>query len=232
MTQENSFEETTIGEIVAADFRAAEIFRKEGIDFCCGGKKRLSDACREKSVDASLVVRRLKELEQIPSDQAHNYRDWDPGFLADYIVNTHHKYIISSLPELVYYTQKIASVQGSRHPELIEVADLFGKLNNELLQHLEQEENVLFPAIREAVRKNSPEAETIIRSEIGRMTVEHEIAGDIMDRINRLTSGYLVPEDGCNTYGVTFRFLRRFEEDLHVHVHLENNILFPKALEL
>ncbi len=232
MSENNKYEEITIGEIVASDFRAAEIFKNAGIDFCCGGKKSLDSACNEKSIDPSVVVKQLKDLENVPVNQNQNFNDWGLSFLADYIVNTHHRYVLKSLPELVFYTKKIASVHGSHHPELIEVAGLFEKINTELLQHLKNEEEVLFPAIKEVINSNSAVARATIQSEISRMSGEHESAGGAMDRINEITSGYLVPEDGCNTYNVAFKLLKQFEDDLHVHVHLENNILYPKALAL
>jgi regulator of cell morphogenesis and NO signaling len=114
----------------------------------------------------------------------------------------------------------------------MEVANLFAQINDELLQHLKNEEEVLFPAIKEAVAKNSVSAKETIKSEIERMLGEHEFAGGAMDNINVITKGYKVPEDGCTTYRVAFQLLEQFEDDLHIHVHLENNILFPKALEL
>jgi regulator of cell morphogenesis and NO signaling len=232
MSEKNKYEGITIGEIVASDFRAAEIFRNAGIDFCCGGKKSLDNACKEKSVDHSAVVKQLKALENVPLSQNQNFNDWGLSFLADYIVNTHHRYVLKTLPELVFYTKKIASVHGLHHPELIEVAGLSEKINEELLQHLKKEEEVLFPAIKEAVISNSTVAKATINSEISRMVGEHESAGGAMDRINEITSHYLVPEDGCNTYNVAFKLLNQFEDDLHVHVHLENNILYPKASAL
>jgi regulator of cell morphogenesis and NO signaling len=117
-----------------------------------------------------------------------------------------------------------------RHPELTEVADLFSQINRELLQHLKNEEEVLFPAIKEAEKSGSENAKAIIGSEIARLSGEHEFAGGAMDKINVITGNYRVPPDGCNTYNVAFQLLSQFEDDLHVHVHLENNILFPKAL--
>jgi regulator of cell morphogenesis and NO signaling len=232
MLRTSSTKETTIGEIVAADFRAARIFKDAGIDFCCGGNKSLEMACKEKAIDQILLEQQLNELENLPADQTHNFMDWDLGFLSDYIVNTHHKYVIKTLPELVFYTKKIASVHGSHHPELIEVAELFGEINTELMQHLQKEEEVLFPAIKDALQSNSNVAKSTIGSEIRRMSLEHEFAGGAMDKINIITSNYKVPDDGCNTYRVTFDLLQQFEDDLHNHVHLENNILYPKALKL
>jgi regulator of cell morphogenesis and NO signaling len=229
---EKSINELTIGEIVTEDFRAAEIFKKSGIDFCCGGNKSLDNACREAGANPNSLIKELEELAKTPENQAHNFKDWDLGFLADYIMNTHHKYVLKTLPELVFYTRKIATVHGSHHKELIEVADLFEKINTELLQHLQKEEEVLFPAIKEVLKNNSHEGKKIIISEIARMNKEHEFEGGAMDKINTITSNYRVPEDACNTYCVSLKLLRQFEDDLHVHVHLENNILYPKALKI
>lgn len=127
MIKDTSKIRVSIGDIVAADFRAAEVFKNAGIDFCCGGKKSLELACKEKSINPLILMDKLKELENIPQNQTHDFKNWDLGFLSDYIENTHHKYVLKSLPELVIYTNKIASVHGSHHPELLEVADLFGK---------------------------------------------------------------------------------------------------------
>lgn len=226
------YRQITIGEIVAADFRAAEIFKNAGIDFCCGGKMTLELACTDKSVSPAVLESQLIELEKIPVSQNQSFNDWELSFLADYIVNTHHKYVLKTLPDLVFYTQKIASVHGSNHPELIEVAELFGKINTELLQHLRNEEEVLFPSIKEVITNGNDSARTIIASEISRMRGEHEFAGGAMDNIRVITSDYHLPEDACNTYNVTFSLLSQFEDDLHIHVHLENNILYPKALLL
>jgi regulator of cell morphogenesis and NO signaling len=223
---------TTIGEIVANDFRAASIFKEAGIDFCCGGNKSLTDACNEKGVDEPDLVKQLDALTQTPLAGAMNFKEWELGFLSDYIVNTHHKFVLKNLPELVFYTQKIADVHGGHHPELIEVATLFTKINEELLQHLKNEEEVLFPAIKQAEKNASAEIKSSIVSEITRMQGEHEFAGGAMDKINVLTQNYLIPDDACNTYRVSLKLLEQFEDDLHVHVHLENNILYPKALKL
>jgi regulator of cell morphogenesis and NO signaling len=222
----------TVGEIVAIDYRAAEIFKEAGIDFCCGGKKSIDETCSEKGIDKDEIIGKLKMLESTPNTTTHNFIEWEPGFLCDYIVNTHHKYVLKTLPDLVMYTEKIASVHGKGHPELEEVSALFSRINKELLQHLKNEEEVLFPSIKEVLVSGSKKAKADIVSEITRLSGEHEFAGGAMDRINAITSGYKVPSDGCNTYHVTFKLLSQFEDDLHTHVHLENNILYPKALTL
>jgi regulator of cell morphogenesis and NO signaling len=224
--------EITIGEIVANDFRAASLFKEAGIDFCCGGYKFLSDACREKGSDLSVILEQLGLLSQTPIDNATNFKEWKLSFLSEYITNTHHKFVLKTLPELVFYTQKIADVHGAHHPELIEVASLFTRINEELLQHLKNEEDVLFPAIRAAEISASPQVKSTIISEVTRMQGEHEFAGGAMDKINVLTKNYLIPADACNTYRVALKLLEQFEDDLHIHVHLENNILYPKALKI
>ena len=226
------FENLTVGEIVANDFRTSSVFKKAGIDFCCGGKQSFAEACAENRVDALEMENEILKITEEPVNEFMNFKNWDAVFLCEYIVNTHHKFVLKNLPELVFYTQKIASVHGDHHPELIEVADLFVKINAELLQHLKNEEEVLFPAIKQVVNSGSANAKATIVSEIARMTDEHEFAGGAMDEINRITKGYKVPEDGCNTYRVAYKLLEQFEDDLHTHVHLENNILYPKALEL
>ncbi|MCF6170437.1 MAG: iron-sulfur cluster repair di-iron protein [Bacteroidales bacterium] len=224
--------ELTVGEIVTNDFRTASIFKESGIDFCCGGKQSIEEACREKGIEQSVLVGKIKALELSPLSPLQNYKDWELDFLSDYIVNTHHKYVLKSLPELLFYTRKIADVHGEHHPELVEMATLFAKINEELMQHLKKEEEVLFPAIKEALDQPSKKLRALIKSEIDRMAGEHDFAGGAMDEINRMTAGYHLPEDACNTYRVTFQLLEQFEDDLHVHVHLENNILYPKAVAL
>lgn len=223
---------STIGHIVAEDFRAAAIFKNVGIDFCCGGNKSVETACLEKNIDATKLIAELSDLPSGKSGLTHDFKNWDLDFLADYIVNTHHKFVLKNLPDLVLYTEKIARVHGDTHPELKEVALLFGQINKELMQHLQKEEGVLFPAIKDVLKSNSAEAKATIVSEIARMSSEHEFAGGAMDQINVLTNGYLIPVDACNTYRVSLQLLEEFEDDLHIHVHLENNILYPKALNL
>jgi regulator of cell morphogenesis and NO signaling len=229
--KETEISNLTVGEIVALDFRAASVFKEAGIDFCCGGKKSFSQTCAEKNLNESLLSEKLCKLDEIPNATVHNYFEWDAVFLCDYIVNTHHKFVLKTLPELVSYTGKISDVHGDRHPELKEISDLFSQINRELLQHLKNEEEVLFPAVKDYLTSGSSVAREIILSEISRLSAEHEFAGGAMDKINIISHGYSVPADGCNTYNVTYKLLEQFEDDLHIHVHLENNVLFPKLLK-
>jgi len=227
-----NYKAINIGEIVTQDFRAAEISKNAGIHFCCGGSQTLEQACKEKNLDSSVLETELAKLENTTVNALHNFNEWNLDFLCDYIVNTHHKTVLKLLPQLTVYTQKIAQVHGANHQELIAIANLFDKINEELLQHLRNEEEVLFPAIKELLKSNSEEAKATVISEITRMKGEHEFAGGAMDKINVLSDNYSVPADGCSTYQVTYKLLEQFEDDLHIHVHLENNILYPKALKL
>ena len=227
-----TYKQTKIGDIVTQDFRAAEVFKKAGIDFCCGGSQSLEAACRDKKLDVAEIESELEKLENSEPGSSYKFNEWKLDFLCDYIVNTHHQTVMKLLPELTFYTQKIAEVHGDNHPELSEIANLFAQVDTELRQHLRNEEEVLFPAIREVLKTNSAESKATIISEITRMTGEHEFAGGAMDKINELSHRYAVPEDGCNTYRVAYKLLEQFEDDLHIHVHLENNILYPKAMKL
>jgi regulator of cell morphogenesis and NO signaling len=226
------FGNMTVGGIVAADFRTAQVFTHAGIDFCCGGKKGLAESCLEVGADPDQLRRELEEAVSTAAGAGMNFSEWDPGFLCDYIMNTHHKFVLKNLPDLVFYTGKIARVHGEHHPELMEIAALFTDINHELLQHLRNEEEVLFPAIRRSLAGVSASDRETVISEITRMAAEHEFAGGAMDRIGRISGRYNVPADGCGTYDITYKLLQQFEEDLHIHVHLENNILYPKALAL
>ncbi len=231
-------EEETIGELVAKDFRKAQVFKKYGIDFCCGGKKSISQVCEEKGLDPEVVERELNALPEAKAVAQNDFDSWDLSFLADYIVNIHHKYVRENIPALYEYTSKIARVHGANHPELLQVAKHFTNVANELESHMPKEERVLFPFIKqlnEAKQKGEKlerPAFGSIQNPINMMEMEHEAAGGELEAIRALTNDFTLPEDACATYQVAFAKLQEFEEDLHRHIHLENNILFPKALEL
>lgn len=233
-----SSSETTVGAMVADDFRTAAVFEKHGIDFCCGGRIPLAVICREKGLDLTALQQEIAAVKSNPVDRSHNYAAWALPFLADYIVNTHHAYLNENSAQIAAYANKIAEVHGSRHPEVIEIATIFAKVATDMAAHLREEEEVLFPAIKriDAARKagNTPEALDVetIRSTLVRLDHEHQEIGDAVHAIRHLANGYTIPDDVCNTFAVTYQKLREFEDDLHKHVHLENNILFPKAAEL
>lgn len=228
----------SVGEIVKLDFRAADVFSNYGIDFCCGGKISVTEACSASKCDVDQVVQELESLKNQTGSAVHNFDSWNIGFLADYIQNTHHQYVSMAIPQILPLAQKVADVHGEHHVEVIRINELFQDLAEELLQHMQKEEQILFPYIKKIVSGNSdgkctdPECFGSIGSPISVMEAEHENAGDILKELFRLSNGYQVPEDACNTFRVLFGKLKEFENDLHRHIHLENNILFPKALEM
>jgi regulator of cell morphogenesis and NO signaling len=229
--------ETTVGEIVTADFRTAAVFHEFGIDFCCGGRRTIADACRERDVDPDEVLDAVSRTCSAPGT-APRFSDWSLDTLIGYIVGNHHAFVRQTLPSMTAHAEKIAAVHGSRHPELHEVAQLVEEVAAEMTAHMAKEERVLFPFIVEtevAAQTGRPLPRASfgpIDNPIRMMEAEHDSAGAAMARIRELTSGYTVPDDGCTTYRVCFQALEAFEQDLHVHVHLENNILFPKAKAL
>lgn len=234
----NSIKEKTIGQIVADDYRTAQVFKKFGLDFCCGGKRTVEEACEKKGVELSEVQKALDALGNKATDQ-HNYSEWSPAFLVDYIINTHHHFVRTKLPEIKAYARKVAKVHGNSYPVLNKMLDRFLKLNNEMLSHLDKEEQILFPYIKKLVAAESggrPLAEKpafgTAANPVRMMEAEHEEAGGLMAELESLSNGFTPPEDACTTFRVYFQNLEGFRDDLHKHVHLENNILFPKALEL
>lgn len=227
--------ERKIGELVAEDYRTAVVFEKYGIDFCCGGKVPLSEACREKGLDLGMLLSEIDSTRSIPLDRDRNYAAWDLSFLADYIVNIHHSYLNGNLGQIAAYAHKVAQVHGANHPEVIEIASIFDWIATEMPAHLREEEEVLFPTIKkkEAAEKSSapPDAKDleVIGVSLEKLIREHDEVGEAIHAIRHLANDYTLPSDACNTFMVTYQKLKEFEDDLHMHVHLENNILFPKA---
>jgi len=227
----------TLGQIAAKDLRKAQIFKKYGLDFCCGGKKTVKQACAEKGLDATKIEQELQQADKLPSSRPLPYTDWSLDFLADYIVNTHHSYVVKTLPDLRSYAAKVRQVHGDHHPELIRIQVLVEAINAELTSHLVKEEKVLFPYIKALVAANNNTQPLqaahfgTVQNPINMMEMEHEAAGEYLAEIRGLSNDYTLPEDACASYSLLYRLLEEFEEDLHLHIHLENNILFPKALE-
>lgn len=227
----------TVGEIAAKDIRKAEVFKKYGIDFCCGGKKSLKQVCEEKGLDLEIVEAELESPVQKISS-ANNYNGWELDFLADYIYNQHHRYYYDELPVLKGLITKVTQHHGSNHPELKYVYSLFGQLVHELDTHFMREEKVVFPFIKALVlakRTGNFEAlnsQPSLTEPIRLMEVDHEAAGDILTQMQKLSHNYTPPADACNSYQFLYKKLKDLDEDLHQHIHLENNLLFPKALKL
>jgi len=228
----------SVGEFVAADYRTAKVFEKYGIDFCCGGKAALSDACREKGINLGTIKREIEAAKSEPLERSLNYAAWELPFLCDYIVTVHHAYIKENSGQIAAYAHKIAEVHGAHHPEVKEIAVIFDKIATDLAAHLHEEEETFFPAVKhaDAARKAGDSADRqdsdVIRKCLAKLRREHEEVGDAVHTIRHLAKGYAIPGDVCNTFVVTYQKLKEFEDDLHKHVHLENNILFPRAEQL
>lgn len=228
---------STVAEIVANDYRTAEVFKKFGIDFCCGGKKTMAAVCAEKGIDARLLENELHSLPTTTASPQHNFKNWSLTFLADYIVNIHHTYVNNNLPLITEFADKVAKVHGHHNPETIEINELWKQVVADLTTHMKKEELVLFPYIRNLEKFIKGEIENLstphfgtIKNPVRMMEHEHEAAGQLLHRVQQLSAGYNLPEHACNTYRVLYAKLKEFENDLHTHIHLENNILFPKAV--
>ncbi|MCB0569864.1 MAG: iron-sulfur cluster repair di-iron protein [Phaeodactylibacter sp.] len=238
MTSEKNFQERTVGELVAEDYRAAEVFKKNGIDFCCGGKKTVGEICMQQGLSADSLEAELAQLGDVAAPTRLNFGDWGLAFLSDYIVNVHHSYVLEKIPQIAQYANKVSLAHGHAHPETTAIAHLFEQLAEELITHLEKEEGILFPyikrlwSVQEGQGKIAPPPFGSAANPIRVMEAEHESAGEAMQEIRRLSGGFTPPDSACNTYRVLYKLLEEFEADLHQHVHLENNILFPKAVAL
>ena len=233
----NRLESPTVGDIVAADFRAAEVFEQFGIDFCCGGRRSFDDACRSAAADPSAVLKALNAISRSRAE-GNDVTDWPLDRLVEHIETTHHAYLRRALPSIARHLGKLVDAHGSRHPELMTVGDVFAGMSEELQQHMLKEERILFPYIRDLVsRQRVACGRTVgpfgtVENPIRMMEREHREAAGSLQLIRELTGGYAVPGDGCATYAVCMQELAQFERDLHVHVHLENNVLFPRAVAL
>lgn len=227
-------EDETVGAIAASDYRKAEVFRKMGIDFCCGGSKTLKQASEQAGISEAVLKHALQEADKAPASHLQDFNQWDPGFLADYIINTHHRYVKDNAAVISALAQKVAQHHGNAHPELIELAARTGLFLNDLLSHLVKEEEVVFPAIKQlAGREKSLSAAAVpLVDTIGGMEKEHEAAGDDLRFFRNLSNNYSLPLDACNSYAYLFEKMKEFESDLFLHIHLENNILFPGAIRL
>jgi len=229
--------ENIIGEIVTKDYRTAAVFEKFGLDFCCNGNRTVEAASREAGVDPEKLIQEIAQLPQADTTVI-NYDSWPLDLLADYIEKKHHRYVTEKIPVLQGYLDKISRVHGDRHPELHEIKELFTGCAGELSAHMKKEELMLFPFIRKMVEATHSGTTSLtapfgtVQNPVRSMMHEHDAEGERFRKIAALSNQYTPPADGCNTYHITFALLKEFEDDLHLHIHLENNILFPKAVAL
>jgi regulator of cell morphogenesis and NO signaling len=237
-SQETNYTQKTVGEIAASDERAIPVFEKYGIDFCCGGQKTFGQACAEKGLNTGQVLQELEQAAQPASSSGERYDQWELDFLADYIVNQYHTYTKSMLLRVRDFAAKVAEVHGDRHPETRLIAQRWRDLSQEMTAHLQKEETLLFPHIKRLVRgekDSQPPAAPMAGSMqqlVLEMEAEHETVGESLAEIETLSHGFTPPQDACNTYRALYGYLAEFNQTTKKHVHLENNILFPKAVRL
>lgn len=226
----------TVREFAVEVPQSTRLFESLGIDYCCGGGKSLRDACASANVSLDEVVSKLVEsVKQTASSPAADWSNAQLSELADYIVSKHHVYIRQELPRLEQLLHKVAGKHGEKHPELNKIKNIFHGVSEELASHLMKEEQILFPYIKELeILKASPRRSMFgsVRNPIHMMEIEHDSAGDAMREIRHLSDSFTAPEDGCISYKTLYQALADFEADLHQHIHLENNILFPGAIQL
>ena len=227
--------ESTVGELVAQQPARSRVFEKLGIDFCCGGKKSLGEACQSQGLDARTVLSMLLAAE---TGSEIEQRDWSSASLtelADHIEQTHHAYIAQELPRLQAMVRKVAAVHGERHPWLLELDGVFAAFRGELESHALKEEQVLFPMIRRLENDNADESGPAghdIASVIEVMEHEHDDAGGALARMRELSDDFTPPQNACGTFRAMLDALHGLEKDMHTHVHKENSILFPAAMRL
>lgn len=216
---------TLLGDLVAARPAAARVLQAHGLDYCCGGRRPLNEACAQQGVDPAVVLLELSELPNAPVELDH--QALSSAELCDHIVAVHHDYLWREMPRLSELANKVARVHGASHPELRDVQRTWQALVTDLTDHLLTEEQQEFPAIK---RFEHDEAD-FTPAGVEQLMREHDVAGDLLVRLRELTSDYAVPADGCASYRALYQGLAELEGDLHTHIHKENNILFPRLLD-
>ena len=213
----------TVGEIAAENPSSVRVFEKYDIDYCCGGKLPLAEACQARGIEAAVLE---KELNQAAAARPAGERDWNSApvdALIDHILSTHHIYLKREMPRIRVLMGKVLAAHGANHGDsLIPLGETFDAMRDEMESHMAKEEMILFPAIRNGFGP--------VRQPIRVMMMEHDSAGQALASMRQVTGNYTLPANACNTYRALFQALEELEADLHIHIHLENNILFPRAM--
>lgn len=229
---------TTIAEIVADDFKTAAIFTKYHIDFCCKGYRTIEEVCKKRDIDENILIRHIEDAGKSYIDEDLDYKNWPVDKITDYITETHHRYVNEKSPVILQYLLKLCGVHGAVHPELHEIHTIFSKSVLDLNAHMKREELIIFPFIKEMkiAYNTGTDLETppflSIENPITILKEDHITEAERFKRITSLSNNFTPPIDSCNTYKVAFAMLEEFNKDLKKHIHMENNILFPKAIEL
>jgi regulator of cell morphogenesis and NO signaling len=228
----------TVREIAVANPGATRVFEKFGIDYCCGGQKPLTQACAEKRVDINAVIAQLEATLAQPESAPADWGQAELGQLIEHIVQKHHVYTRNEMARLEPLLAKVVGVHGERHPELKQIQQVFRGLAQELTMHMMKEENILFPYIAQMEQAAARGARPMppmfgtVQNPVRMMMEEHDGAGEALRQIREASSDLKAPADACISYETLYRTLLEFEADLHQHIHLENNVLFPRAIQL
>ncbi|MGB0035765.1 MAG: iron-sulfur cluster repair di-iron protein [Candidatus Acidiferrales bacterium] len=234
----NFSSETKVKDIALSNPGARQILEDAGVDYCCGGGKSLHDACMHADAPAEEILKRLREnSEQVSPVEAI----WVSAPLADltrHIREKHHRYVREAIARVRPLLEKVKAKHGENHPEIAVIQELFLEVGHEMIMHMQKEEQILFPyidALEHSANGNGslePPFFQTVQNPIHAMMKEHDSAGDLVKRIRKASAEYTPPSDACTSYMALYQDLREFEADLHQHVHLENNILFPRAVEM
>ena len=226
----------TLGEIVASNYQAASVFEKYNIDFCCQGDRLFVDACHAAGVDDEAIAAELSNL-QAPTDGV-DFQQWPIDLLTSFIQSRHHQYIERITPTIKQLLDKICEVHGDHHPELLEIRDIFNSSSGDLAVHMKKEELILFPFIRQLslAKQNRKTVKSklfdSVTNPIHDMKDDHLDEGEQLERMASISNHYTPPQDACMSFVTTYKMLKEYEMDMHQHIHLENNILFPAAIKL
>jgi regulator of cell morphogenesis and NO signaling len=229
---------TRVGEIAAASPRAKKVLEDGGVDYCCGGEKSLHDACMHSNVSHEEILKRLQENSKQAGPDEANWASASLSDLTKHIREKHHRYVREVVPRVSALLGKVKAKHGQNHTELAGIEELFLDLGKDMYSHMQKEEQILFPYI-EALERSVEGKGTLeppffqtVRNPVQMMMQEHDSAGEALRAMRKMSSAYQAPVDGCESYRELYRSLEEFEGDMHTHVHLENNILFPRAVEL
>jgi len=225
---------STLADLVTRHPDLASELEARCLDYCCGGQRTLAEACRARDLDPVVVAGELSEKASAATEPAA-WTHLDAGSLVDHVERTHHAYLHAELPRITALAARVHEVHGDSHPELAAVESTFGNLRDDLEPHLAKEERILFPRIRQlaAVSGDASGSDPrTLQGPIAQMLREHDQAGALLERLRHLTGGYAVPADGCASYAAFYEALRTLEADTHLHVHIENNRLFPMVAGL
>ena len=228
----------SVGNVASKSTAFAKVLNDAGVDFCCHGSDNFSEACRKAGADPEKVAKELDSVVGVPAQMSHDFNTWPTDLLSDYVLKVHHRGIRQVRPKILDLLAKVVEVHGPNHPELHEIQSLFQQTMVDLTNHLMKEEMMLYPFIYQLcdgdLNHHSVQAFHCgsVESPIGVMEAEHEEEGQRQKKIRQLTNDYTPPADACGSLKLTYALLKQFKDDLHEHIHLENNLIFPRALEI